>query len=106
VSAGDTDAALLSAAGIKMGFLRNRATKTETTSVTSERHSLDERMHRYVLLYVNGLHNKDLSAYTYDRRDSTYPDARSELTVFDDTGKVTLYGREFNNGANRFVFWQ
>ena len=45
----------------------------------------------------------DITGYTYERRHSDYKDAKADLRIFDETGKLAYFGREF---GNRTFLWE
>jgi hypothetical protein len=45
----------------------------------------------------------DIGGYTYERNHSDYPQARADLRIFDETGKLSYFGREF---GNRTFLWE
>ena len=40
----------------------------------------------------------DISAYTFERRKTSYPQAKADLSIFDDNGELSMEGREFPGG--------
>ena len=71
-----------------------------------ERHPLDPKIRKSINFYMNSLTNKDLEGWTFERRRSEYPGAKSDLVVYNAEGKVVLNGREFEGGSNKTAFWE
>lgn len=44
----------------------------------------------------------DTSGWTYEHRGTNYRDAKTDLTVYDETGKLVFRGRQF---GNQVFFW-
>ena len=50
------------------------------------------------------LSGAELTGYTFERRHSDYPGAKSDIVIYDPSGKGVLDGREMNNGE--VSFWE
>ncbi|MPZ49441.1 MAG: hypothetical protein GEU75_09120 [Dehalococcoidia bacterium] len=50
-----------------------------------------------------GIGRKDLSAYTFERHSTHYPDARADISIFDAEGDLVIVGREYSGG--RAMLW-
>jgi hypothetical protein len=50
------------------------------------------------------LKRADLASYQFERRHSDYPDSKSDLVVYDDSGIVMFHGRENRDG--RVSIWR
>ena len=50
------------------------------------------------------LQRQDISAYTFERHNSHYPDAKADLSVYDSLGTHVIVGREF--GGRQTLFWE
>jgi hypothetical protein len=53
--------------------------------------------------HIAELSRKDLVGYTFERRRSEYPQAKSDLVVYNQAGTPVLHGREMSGGE--FSFW-
>ena len=51
----------------------------------------------------HNLRDKPIATYQWTRRKTDYPDAQADVSVFDETGKHIIEGREFSGG--RAFFW-
>jgi hypothetical protein len=45
----------------------------------------------------------DMTAFTFEKKKSDFREAKSDLSVFDGSGKLQLLGRDF---GGRIFFWQ
>lgn len=54
--------------------------------------------------HMSDLRRTDLSKFTYERRHSSYPDAKSDLVIYNPDREAVLHGRENRDG--RVSFWR
>jgi len=64
----------------------------------SERSVLSDKMIRLVLLHFVGLDASALRDYTFERRQTDFPQAKADLDIYDGAGKLVFQGREFGSG--------
>ena len=69
-----------------------------------QRFPLTKGMISAVRGHITGPLSADLSRYTFERRDSSYPDSKSDLIFYDRQDKPVLHAREFQNGL--MSVWQ
>jgi hypothetical protein len=65
---------------------------------SGQRFPLTKDLKRAISLHMNDLDRKDLSRFTFERRSSYYPDAKSDIVIYDDEEQPVLHGRESNDG--------
>ena len=53
--------------------------------------------------HISELRRADLSHYTFERRHSSYPDAKSDIVIYNAEREPVLHGRENRDG--RMSFW-
>jgi hypothetical protein len=63
-----------------------------------QRFPLNGELKRAILHHMNDLNRTDLSTFSFERRHSDYPDAKSDLVIYDSTGLAVLHGRETKDG--------
>jgi hypothetical protein len=78
------------------------AVQAENTHV--ERQLLNPRLTKIAKSQFAKLNRLDISGYTYERRHSNYPEARSDYLIFDENGALAYHAREFRD--KRIFFWQ
>lgn len=71
-----------------------------------QRNAIDASMRKSINFHINRMTRMGLAGYTFERRHSDYPNAKSDLIVYDAGGNVALHGREFNGGNNKLTFWE
>jgi hypothetical protein len=59
-------------------------------------------MVRGIRRHLESMRNTDFAEYTFERRRSTYPQAKSDLIVYNSTGTPVLHGRETDGPL---AFW-
>jgi hypothetical protein len=69
-----------------------------------ERYPLSKPLTKEIRRHIAVLSGADLIGYTFERRHSDYPGAKSDIVIYDPSGKSTLDGREMNNGE--VSFWE
>jgi hypothetical protein len=72
------------------------------TETTHTRENLPGKLAKEIQYQIQGLSRKDLSAYTYDHVKSSFKDAKTDLSVYDNDGTMVLRGRGF---GDRTFFW-
>jgi hypothetical protein len=63
-----------------------------------ERSVLSDKMIQFVCHHFVGLDAAALREYTFERHKTEYPDAKADLDIFDDAGRLIFQGREFHSG--------
>jgi hypothetical protein len=71
-----------------------------------QRYPIDASMRKSINFHINRMINQDLTGYTFERRHSNYPNAKSDIVIYDANDKPVLHGREFNGGNNKVTFWE
>ena len=64
--------------------------------------SLSKPITKEIRRHIAVLSGADLTGYTFERRHSDYPGSKSDLVIYDPSGKSILDGREMNNGETSF----
>ena len=64
---------------------------------------LPEKLARQVRSQFTAFNQTDMTAYTYGKTKSEFLGAKSDLSVYDGSGKLMLVGRDF---GDRIFFWQ
>jgi hypothetical protein len=54
-------------------------------------------------MHFSKLTSTDLSAYTFEKRKTNHPQAKSDIDIFDGSGALVIVGREF--GGNQIALW-
>jgi hypothetical protein len=72
--------------------------QTQEAFGEGQRFPLNGDVKRAILHHMNELGRKDLAAYSFERRHSYYPDAKSDLVIYDGEGQPVLHGRENRDG--------
>jgi hypothetical protein len=79
--------------------------KSSRGAGVSERRSLPSDMAQQVARQCSDWGVQRLASCTFARRsDSSFPDCKAEVEIFDANGKLVVRGREFRSGAP--LFWQ
>jgi hypothetical protein len=91
-------------ARIEKPIAESRSLRVRTGAAGGQRDLLNEKMVRNILVQIAGSNRDSLKEYTFTRRHSDYPGARADFEVFDGSGQLTIYGREFRAGP--FAFWR
>jgi len=68
-----------------------------------KRESLPKKQFKTLGEQFNELRAKDLTTYTMEKHSTSYPDAKADISVFDETGALILSGREF---GNHIFYWK
>ena len=71
---------------------------------SGHRFALSKPITREVRRHIAVLSGADLTGYTFERRHSDYPGAKSDIVVYNPAGEGVLNGREMNNGE--ISFWE
>jgi hypothetical protein len=69
-----------------------------------QRFPLTRPLLRSICDHMPELHRADLASYQFERRHSDYPDSKSDIVVYDDSGVVMFHGRENRDG--RVSIWR
>jgi hypothetical protein len=89
-----------------MSFIRSIRSKFSGQSFEAfgegQRFPLSKELTTEVRRNIVQLSRKDLTGYTYERRRSEYPQAKSDIVIYDADGKLVLNGREMNGGDTSF----
>jgi hypothetical protein len=72
--------------------------QTQEAFGAGERFPLSKDLKRAIIQHMSDLGRNDLSQYTFERRTSYYPDAKSDIVVYDSAQEPVLYGRESRDG--------
>jgi hypothetical protein len=67
-----------------------------------QRHPLTKEIQAQLKRQLSALRNKDLSAYTFERRHSDYKGATSDVVIYDSNEKPVFFGREMEG---KLSFW-
>lgn len=65
---------------------------------------LSKSITKEVRRHSAALSRAELTGYTFERRHSDYPGAKSDIVIYDPNGKGILNGREMHNGE--LSFWE
>jgi len=76
--------------------------QTQEAFGLGQRTALTSSLRKDIRRHIANLSGADLTGYTYERRRSDYPQAKSDLVIYDPTGKPVLDGRELSGGVS---FW-
>ncbi len=68
------------------------------------RFPLSKSMTYNVRQHIATLQNTDMTGYSFERRPSTYPGAKSDIIVYDAEQKPVCQGREVGD-SRAFSFW-
>jgi hypothetical protein len=68
-----------------------------------QRHPLSRSMEKSIKRHVTGLRRSDLSGYTYERRPSSFKDAKSDIVIYNPDGEAKLFGRDMYGDTS---FWE
>ena len=69
-----------------------------------ERFPLTKDMVRNIREHIAALQRTDMSGYSFERRHSSYPGAKSDLIIYDGNKTPVLQGREVS-GSHSLSFW-
>ena len=69
---------------------------------SGQRFPLTKEITKEVRRHVASLYNADLSQYTFERRHSDHPGAKSDLVIYDPSEKAVIFGREMDGHLS---FW-
>ena len=86
-----------------MGILGKLFGGSQADFGAGETRPLTKGIQTEVRRHIAVLASADLSAYTFERRRSDYPHARSDLVVYDGAKTAVLDGRELDSGE--ISFW-
>jgi hypothetical protein len=78
--------------------------QTQEKLGSGERFPLTKNISRAVIYHMNELGKTDMSKWTFERRNSDYQNAKSDIVVYDANGDKVAVGREENDG--QMVFWR
>jgi len=85
--------------------MRSKASgQTKEEFGSGERFPMTKSINRAVVDHMNELGRTDMSKYTFERRNSSYPDAKSDLVIYNNEGAAVFTGRETKDG--RMSFWR
>ena len=70
---------------------------------THVRTALPVKLAKQVQSQFTAFYQRDMTAYTYEKKKSDFKDAKMDLSVFDADGKLQLLGRDF---GRRTFFWE
>ena len=91
-----------------MSFIRSFRSRFSGQSFeafgTGQRFPLSKELSHEIRRHIVQLSRMDLAGYTYERRRSEYPQAKSDIVVYDPDGKIVLNGREMQGGGD-LSFW-
>ena len=73
-------------------------TKEAKDEDPSKRSALGARMMRFALFHFSGSDASALQDYTFERYKTKYPNAKTDLDIFDGAGKLVFQGSEFHSG--------
>jgi hypothetical protein len=76
---------------------------TKTHGHDQQRESLPKKEFKTLGEQFNELRVKDLTTYTMEKHSTSYPDAKADVSVFDETGALVINGREF---GNHIFYWK
>ena len=76
--------------------------QTQEAFGSGERFPLTKQMIQKIRRHMSGLEKTDLTAYTFERRHSDYPGAKSDIVIYNDSGQIVLNGREISGGPTSF----
>jgi hypothetical protein len=65
---------------------------------SGERQKLTTTLVKVMQFHFRELAGTDLSSYTYERRKTSYPQAKAEVSIFDNSGNLVAEGRDFGGG--------
>jgi hypothetical protein len=71
---------------------------------SGQRFPLTKDLIRSMREHMNDLYNVNLTGYKFERRQSDYPQAKSDLVIYDAEDNVAFHGRESNDG--RVAVWR
>ena len=63
---------------------------------------LTKQITKEIRRHIASLSTADLTGYTFERRHSDYPHAKSDIVVYDPSDKAILDGRELSGGEVSF----
>ena len=78
--------------------------QTQEAFGIGQQHPLTKPIMKEVRRHIAVLSGADLTGYTFERRHSDYPSAKSDIVVYNPSGKPILDGREMSNGE--LSFWE
>jgi hypothetical protein len=88
-----------------LGAVRSKFSgQTQEQFGEGERFPLTKSIRNAITEHMSDLRRTDLSRYTFERRHSEYPHAKSDLVIYDVNGLAVLNGRENDDG--RMSFWR
>ena len=62
------------------------------------RKSLTSDLLRDLKQQFAGYSRKDLTAYTFEKLSTHYPDAKADVSIYDAEGELVIVGREYSGG--------
>lgn len=71
-----------------------------------QRHPVSKQIAEGIRFHLDGMAKTDFAEYTFERRRSNYPTAKSDIVVYDPSGISVIRGREFSEGGHSLVFWR
>ena len=69
-----------------------------------QKYPLSKSLTKEIRRHIAVLSGADLSGFTFERRHSDYPGAKSDIVIYDASGNIKLNGREMNSGE--VSFWE
>ena len=87
------------------GSLRSKMSgQTQEQFGSGQRFPLTKDLMRAIREHMNDFYGVDLTSYKFERRNSDYPQSKSDLVIYDENNNVILHGRESNDG--RVAVWR
>ncbi|MGE0688435.1 MAG: hypothetical protein AB7P33_16955 [Dehalococcoidia bacterium] len=88
-----------------LGSMRTKMSgQTQEKFGEGERYPLTKDLIRSIREHMNEFYRTDLSKYRFERRHSDYPDAKSDIVIYDPEERVAFHGREARDG--RVAVWR
>ena len=88
-----------------LGSMRSKMSgQTQEQFGSGQRFPLTKSLMRSICEHMNELYGTDLSHHKFERRSSDYPQAKSDIVIYDADDNVAFYGRESNDG--RVAVWR
>ena len=78
--------------------------RKEKVHAEGERQPLSKSLQKTAVSQFRRLGKVDITDYTYEHRGTNYPEAKSDLMVYDGAGKLVFRGREF--GGHQVFLWE
>jgi hypothetical protein len=78
--------------------------QTQETFGSGQRFPLTKSLIHSINEHMNEFSARDLTTYQFERRHSSYPDAKSDIVIYNGADEVVYHGREANDG--RVAIWR